>query len=927
MPIPARSSVAHGAVHVRVLAALWLGLGLLGLTTLRAAVFTVTNASDSGLGTLRWALTNANADAAQDEIQFAIDSGSKSITLLSGLPTINQPVTIDGSTQPGYAGTPLIELNGTSAGSNPGLYIVPGNCVVRGLVLNRFPGGAIRLLVGDSNTVENCFIGTDAAGTNASANGEFGIWISSGSVGNVIGGTNASQRNVISGNAKAGIYLAQSPGNFVRGNHIGLNAAGTAAVPNGNNGIVVDGSNTAQIGGAEAGQGNLISGNRDAGVYVKGSSDAMIQGNTIGLSSSGTSVSNWADGIRIEGGAGHRIGGVATGAGNVVSGNGAAGIFLRLASGSSVEGNRLGTDPAGTLARGNSRAGVTMEGSSGCVVGGTAPGARNVIAGNRQDGIYLTNCQSSQIEGNWIGLDATGNTALANAFNGVTVVNSTGVTLGGTAAGAGNVVSGNTVNGVSLLENATGNSFLGNWIGLNAGGNAARPNLGAGIYLASGSNFVGGASAAARNVISGNGVQGIYINGAAAAGNVIQGNYIGTTPSGTGALGNTNTGIYVLNAPSTVIGGVTAGAGNLISGSVNNAGIFLHNPGTRGTLVQGNFIGTHADGNAALPNYLEGIYLENAGTNLIGGGATGAGNLIAGNRTRGIFLKFGASGNTIQGNRLGTKADGTNALPNGLIATQNIEIESGCNDNQVGGTGANEGNRIAFNQTYAGVRVRPGALRNAIRGNAIFSNAALGIDLEAANPSLNDACDGDAGANQQQNFPVLTKAAVTSSGITIQGDLNSTAGQTYGVDFFASPLADPSGYGEGEVYLGSAQVSIPAGPSCSQHFVVGLARSIPPGWVVTATATDAAGNTSEFSAAAATEPYPALAIAPLPASATIQLSWTNSATGYVLTTATNLVPPVLWTSVTNAPVSSNGQWRVSLPRDALPQRYYRLGLP
>jgi titin len=432
-------------------------------------------------------------------------------------------------------------------------------------------------------------------------------------------------------------------------------------------------------------------------------------------------------------------------------------------------------------------------------------------------------------------------------------------------------------------------------------------------------------------VISGNGLQGIALESESARGNVIQGNYIGTNPSGTAAMANSSAGVSLLNSPDNIIGGTILGAGNLISGSRTNAGIILQSPATTRTLIHGNFIGTTADGNAAIANWLEGIFVYGAVSNIIGGSLPGAGNLISGNRTKGILLLNNASGNLIQGNRIGTRADGTNALPNGSNGAHNIDIEVGCNDNRVGGTSLGEANRMGYAPSfsgngYAGVRVRSGALRNAIRGNCIFSHSGLGVDLGTYTTTLNDPCDGDGDANLQQNFPTLTKAAVSASGITIQGDLNSAAGSSYDLDFFASPVADSSGYGEGEIYLGSMTVTLP-GLACSNHFVVGINQAVPVGWKISATATDPTGNTSEFSSVVTVEPYPALGIqVPAPGTSAL-LTWTNTATGYGLRMTDSLTPPVTWTVVTNAVASSNGQWVVTVPVSGVPARFYRLDLP
>src|ERR1035441_7635455 len=217
-----------------------------------------------------------------------------------------------------------------------------------------------------------------------------------------------------------------------------------------------------------------------------------------------------------------------------------------------------------------------------------------------------------------------------------------------------------------------------------------------------------------------------------------------------------------------------------------------------------------------------------------------------------------------------------------------------CN-NTIGGNGA-AGNRIAFTQTiYAGVRIRDGSTNNAILGNAIFANGGLGIDLGDYLVTANDDCDADSGANMLQNFPVLTEA-VSGNGTGVRGTLNSRPNQAFLLQFFANPACDSLGYGEGQTYLG--QQTVVTGNDCTTSFVASLPGWVPAGYVITATATDMANNTSEFSACVPVGPAPALSVSPA-AGQQIALAWPNTATGFVLKETSSLSPPVHWTTVTN----------------------------
>jgi hypothetical protein len=211
---------------------------------------------------------------------------------------------------------------------------------------------------------------------------------------------------------------------------------------------------------------------------------------------------------------------------------------------------------------------------------------------------------SNTVSGNYVGLNAAGAAALANSI-GIDVEGAaTGNTIGGTTAGARNVVSGNTQMGVLLQSPGTsGNAVAGNYAGINASGSAAVANGSHGVNIkkGAGGNTIGGTSGTAGNVISGNTGSGIAIEGAAASGNIVQGNYVGTNPAGTASIANASYDIYVNGAPSNTIGGTTASARNVVSGN-NGAGAYIVNAGATGNAVKGNYVGTNAAGIAAVTN-------------------------------------------------------------------------------------------------------------------------------------------------------------------------------------------------------------------------------------------------------------------------------------------------------------------------------------
>jgi hypothetical protein len=604
--------------------------------TAAADTFTVTNTNDTGAGSLRQAITSANGHAnidvnTPDIIQFTIPSsdpnrnattGVFTITPSSpGLPTISDPVVINGYTQPGSSANTLavgdnavllIELNGTSAGGGSGLDLRTGGggSTIRGLIINRF--------------------------------GNFGKGIS------------ISENNV-----------------KVLGNFIGTNSAGTTALAN-----------------------------------------------SIGIATSGA------------------FGGV--GGGNQI--------------------------------------------------GSSAPGDRNLISGNG-NGIILQNATAvtNTVQGNYIGVDISGNGNLGNT--------STGISLS-----------------ASQNQGATQSPSV-------IGGATSSPGAGAG------------------NVISGNVADGILFgnsSGGVLGPVTIQGNMIGLGVDGTTAMGN-GIGIESQTSPgatmdAVLIGGTSATMRNIIS--ANDDGILY---ASINTTVQGNFIGTDISGTLARPNTFYGIEIAgdhrdpsdpSATTITIGGTASGAGNLISGNHTGGISTRF-ANG-IIQGNHIGTQADGTSPLGNGGAGITVLNFGMPVQI-MVGGTAAGSGNVIAFS-TGSGVSTAVSTVT--VLGNSIFSNGQLGIDLGGAIP--NDLGDADTGPNNLQNFPVLTGVTISGNTTTIVGALNSNATTTYRLEFFGN---------SGQVFLGSTDVTTDGSGNASFNISVPQAAAN-----VTSTATDPNGNTSEFSA-------------------------------------------------------------------------------
>lgn len=332
--------------------------------------------------------------------------------------------------------------------------------------------------------------------------------------------------------------------------------------------------------------------------------------------------------------------------------------------------------------------------------------------------------------------------------------------------------------------------------------------------------------------------------------NLIEGNFLGTDVTGTQDLGNSFTGIYIDSSNNNIIGGVTTGAKNIISGNDTHGIVVLK---ASGNTVQGNYIGTDMTGTKALgnsnPSNIEkgnGVILLSASTNTIGGTIPEARNIISANAGSGIAIGLLASNNFVQGNYIGTDVTGTQALGNGEAG---IFLSQSTVRNTIGGTNIQQSNLIAFNNITGITVMHRNTRSNAILSNSIFSNNGLGIDLNNSNTeygvTLNDVGDADIGANSFQNFPVLTSAISTDNTTTIKGTLNSTPSRTFRVEFFSNSALDASGYGEGEKLIGFENITTDS--SGNANFTVNLPTSIAAGKFLTATATDPNNNTSEFS--------------------------------------------------------------------------------
>ena len=548
--------------------------------------------------------------------------------------------------------------------------------------------------------------------------------------------------------------LVTGDGNTLTGNYIGTTADGMAALGNGEAGVRFEDSSDNLVGGATVTARNVISAN-GTGVLIVGSlaTGNHVAGNYIGVAAGGvTDLGNTLRGVFVGGaGAGNVIGGESPAERNIISGNGINGygignIFLK-SMGTLVQGNYIGTDWTGTVQVASDirdGVGIWLEDDKNSVITG------NLIAGNndgiRIDGRWVVGgTENTRIQGNRIGTNIDGGSPLRNRY-GIYIaghVGSDGVThpvnnvvIGGTNDGAGNLISGNINAGILAFgPGVQGLDIVGNRIGTDIDGNIAIPN-GVGVHLDNTHGvFIGGTTQEARNVISGNTGSGISIAGGSE--HVVQGNFIGTTADGLGALGNGG-GISIANSTGVVIGGPTDEARNVISASTAGYGVTIQGVGATGNLVEGNYIGTDVTGTLDRGNANSGVLLQDATDNTL------RGNVISGNNVNGVFVVGSTPttdvSNLIEENFIGTDATGTQDLGNTLMGVRLLR-----------GTGLE------------------------VRGNVISGNDNSNVLIDALGSDVLIA-DNFIGTDLTGNAPLQNPQGLPGFGVTLTGHDNHVIG-------------------------------------------------------------------------------------------------------------------------------------------------------
>ncbi len=708
--------------------------------------------------TLRAAMEESEHQPGSNAITFNIPgAGPFLIQPGSALPQMNQPVSIDASTQPGYAGTPLVAVSGIDTSNAYGFRLAGGNSLVRGFSVIEFKEqiGLSNSSSLGNNRVTGNYVGiwpNGAPGTKARQ--EFGIALVSATTNNRIGGTSPEDRNIVSGN-QVGISIdSGSTNNQVSGNYIGTGPQGVAPQPN-DFGISILNSNSNNIGTSIDSGSNLISGNLVSGIELAGtSSNNKVTGNLIGTDVNGSAPLGNKRGVDIIDGANNNhIGGASESERNVISGqnadNNSVGVLIGPDAGDSnqVSGNYVGVSMDGSAAVQN-RVGIAVNADN-QIVGSTNSGDfKNLIVSENTDGgygIYLhpvfpnDELYNVTVQNNLVGSVSYNDQPLGYI----------GIYLLGNVKSAkisDNIVGYQSFSGIRLEDGPHNNTISNDLVGINSEGYAI-PNFNGVVIKQSDTNFV------KNNVVSGNSEHGIVVGdgfgqndrpghpaeaiptgtSSFAMQNVITGNMVGTNLSGDDLVPNGAVGIGIAaNARDNTVGG-PGGDANIVGGSVGDFGIgifvgiiddaqppdvFPQNNKVIGNRVG---IGSEESGSNIIPNGY-GIYVRNALGTIVGGDVATKGNIVCNSEADGIRLfKPGTTETTIQHNYVGVIPNGTTYGNGGDGISIDEASPTAILENTVGGNG---GNGIAMQNisllpaAKGGVR-RPTGFLSRISGNLV----------------------------------------------------------------------------------------------------------------------------------------------------------------------------------------------------------------
>ncbi|MBS1795693.1 MAG: carboxypeptidase regulatory-like domain-containing protein, partial [Acidobacteria bacterium] len=650
---------------------------------------------------LRAAIEQAEHTAGADVITFNIPGETlHGISPATPLPELNQPISIDATTQPGYNGAPVIILDGINTTESYGLRIKGGSSLVRGLSIVNFKeqlgisGSSGR----GQNRVGGNFIGVFPNGAVGNASRQqFGIALVGGATENQIGGVQPQNRNVIGGNGEGISISTGSKFNRLNNNFVGVFADGVTPVPN-QNGIVLRGSTQNNIGGFLDTGPNVVSFNQETGIVLDNSSSNRISGNLIGTTSDGSSPAGNQTGIELKSGSADNIvGGTTFNEKNVISAhnsnNNSVGVVIRPDAGldNTIAGNYLGVSAAGDVGLPN-RIGIAVNADHQKIGNPNEGDYRNlIVCANTADsyGVYLhpffPNDELTDV--------VVQNNTIGTLTFGAGSAGQIGIYLTGNVKNAeitGNTVGNQSFAGIRLFDGPHNNNITGNRVGVKTT-NEAIPNYHGIAIRQADTNFI------RDNIVSGNTSHGIIVGdafgqndllapgaekrpagttGSFAINNVITGNKVGTDGDSTFIIANGGVGIGVgVNARDITIGG-PGNLKNIVGGAAGvdyPFGIFVgtindiadENTLPHGIRIEGNRIGVGSDPNNSYLGNRFGIYVRNAVDTVIGGDTATKGNIVGNSFDDGIrIFKPLTSNTTITNNYIGVLPNG-DPIPNG----------------------------------------------------------------------------------------------------------------------------------------------------------------------------------------------------------------------------------------------------------------------
>jgi parallel beta-helix repeat protein len=786
----------------------------------------VSNTSDSGAGSLRQAVEDANLSPGHDLIAFAIDDAlqvnGRYLIESAGLNVSSAMITIDGTTQYDFINAPIVELRDELGDSATGITLTfeATNSVVRGLAITGWTTG---IGIGAENVrIAGNYVGIALDDSTGGGNG-IGIVIAPSLDSQVlIGGTTSDDRNVIANSQVAGIEMFSVSNAVVQGNYIGTDPSGLIARPN-QRGIyiwrqIAQAADNNLIGGPEPGEGNLISGNTIAGIEIDANGNFMegnqIVGNWIGVDATGNAALPNGMGVVLANSFGTSV------SQNVISGNNTHGILITAANENTLTGNIIGLNVAGDTAVPNLNHGVSIGNfSENNIVGGIDAASRNVISGNNGYGVSISSSNNNRILGNYLGTDTAGESELTNGLLAIGLNESSFNSIGSNEGNFnGNLIVGASAsqNGISIENQSNFNSITANRFGLSA---TDQPlgYLGNAVSIQTANdNTIGGSALGERNIIGRYASHGIVIaNGAET--NTVIGNYVGVHPDGQSAIfteQHSTYGIAVLNASNNLIGLGASGTENLIGG--NQFGIYVAGTAAIGNSIDGNHIGLTSDGLSVIPNEI-GILIADARNTSVG---VVRPNIVSGNRI-GIEVSTVATQDTIIANNwIGT---------NGIVGS-----------NDIGSTLPGE----ALGNGESAIRHVSG-VRTLISGNTIVASGVLGPLLPPDPPGAVEILGGDAvlsGNSIFNNFVDSIRTAAFPGTITItQARLDgfalgevvgATPFTTFTVEFFESSEQE-----QAERFIGNG--FIVTDENGYADFEIGDLGDLTPGKYLTATITGA----------------------------------------------------------------------------------------